>query len=354
MQQILDKLDKSISGDTVNSIAALDIGGGTQDFLLWNSNQPLENSVKAVWPSPTQAIAARIRRARAQGRDVFLHGWLMGGGAMASAVDEHLKAGLKVRATPQAAASLHDDPARVRAMGVEIADEPLPGAAAIFTTDLNQLCISQMLANFEAPLPERWVVAVCDHGYAPGTSNRKFRFSIWQDFLSAGGSMDDLITSTPPPHLTRMQAIVDQQSGALVMDTAAAALWGALEDPAVADLAREGVCVVNLGNMHTVAFLVKDRRVSGIYEHHTGCLDAMTLENNISRFMIGEISDDEVFDCQGHGCAFLPHASSKPLPVVITGPRRRLAQGLGWRTAVPHGDVMLSGCFGLLAAARAM
>jgi uncharacterized protein (DUF1786 family) len=138
------------------------------------------------------------------------------------------------------------------------------------------------------------------------------------------------------------------------MDTAAAALWGALEDPAVADLAREGVCVVNLGNMHTVAFLVKERRVSGIYEHHTCCLDALTLENNISRFMAGDITDDEVFDCKGHGCAFLPHASRKPLPVVITGPQRRLAQSLGWQTAVPHGDVMLSGCFGLLAAAKGL
>lgn len=337
----------------MDSIAALDIGGGTQDFLLWDPNQPLENSVKAVWPSPTQAVAARIRRASTQGRDIFLHGWLMGGGAMGSAVGDHLKAGLKVRATPQAAASLHDDPARVRAMGVEIADEPLPNAATIFTTDLNQLTISQMLANFEAPLPRQWAVAVCDHGYAPGTSNRKFRFSIWQDFLAAGGKMENLIAQNPPPHLTRMQAIVEQQPGALVMDTAAAALWGALEDPVVADLAREGVCVVNLGNMHTVAFLVRGRQVLGIYEHHTGCLDAPTLENNISRFMTGEITDDEVFDCKGHGCAFLPHASSKPLPVVITGPQRRLAQGLGWQTAVPHGDVMLSGCFGLLAAARA-
>lgn len=336
----------------MNSIAALDIGGGTQDFLLWDPNQPLENSVKAVWPSPTQAVATRIRRARAQGRDIFLHGWLMGGGAMAVAVDEHLKAGLKVRATPQAAVSLHDDPARVQGMGVEIADDFLPDAMTIFTTDLDLLRINQMLANFEVPPPRTWAVAVCDHGYAPGSSNRKFRFSIWQNFLAAGGKMDDLITQTPPSHLTRMQAIVDQYPGAWVMDTAAAALWGALEDPKVAGLAQEGVCVVNLGNMHTVAFLVKDHIVSGIYEHHTGCLDFATLSDHISRFMNGDIGDDEVFDCKGHGCAFLPDAPKKPLPVVITGPQRKLAQGMGWRTAVPHGDVMLSGCFGLLAAVR--
>lgn len=333
-------------------IAALDIGGGTQDFLLWDPKQPLENAVKAVWPSPTQAVAARIRRARARKQDVFLHGWLMGGGAMASAIYEHLSSGLKVRATPQAAASLHDNPDKVRAMGVEIADEPLTGASAVYTTDLDRLKINQTLANFEVPLPKTWAVAVCDHGYAPGTSNRKFRFSIWSDFLTKGGRMAELITQTPPTHLTRMQAIVDQCPGAFVMDTAAAALWGALEDPEVAGMAKEGVCVVNLGNMHTVAFLVRSHEVLGIYEHHTGCLDISTLSDNITRFMAGDISDDEVFDCQGHGCAFLPAAPKKQLPVVITGPQRRLAHGLGWRTAVPHGDVMLSGCFGLLAAVR--
>jgi uncharacterized protein (DUF1786 family) len=338
----------------VDSLAALDVGGGTQDFLFWHASQPLENAVKAVLPSPTQAVAARIRRARTQGRDVFLHGWLMGGGAMASAVDEHIQAGLKVRATPQAAASLHDNPEKVRGMGVDINDEPLEGAQAVFTTDLNLLVFNQVLAGFEVPLPQRWAVAVCDHGYAPGTSNRKFRFGIWRDFLAAGGRMEDLITTSPPPHLTRLQAIVEQSPGSLVMDTAAAALWGALQDPAVSALAENGVCVVNLGNMHTVAFLVRDREVLGVYEHHTGCLDTPMLNDHINRFMTGRISDEEVFNCRGHGCAFLPQASAKPLPVVITGPQRRLARGLGWQTAVPHGDVMLSGCFGLLAAAKAI
>jgi len=337
----------------LQSLAALDIGGGTQDFLLWRSDQPLENAVKAVLPSPTQAVAARIRRARAQGRGVFLYGWLMGGGAMASAIREHLAAGLRVRATSQAAASLHDDPAKVKAMGVEIAEESLPGSVAVFTTDIDLTAFSQMLCGFEASLPQAWALAVCDHGYSPGASNRKFRFQMWRDFLAKGGDMDHLMSRTPPPSMTRLQALARQCPGALLMDTAAAALWGALEDPAVAELATAGVCVVNLGNMHTVGFLVRGRQVLGIYEHHTGCLDVKGLADHIERFTACRIEDDEVFDSQGHGCAYLPGAPGKALPVVITGPRRALARGLGWTTAVPHGDVMLSGCFGLLAAARA-
>jgi len=110
---------------------------------------------------------------------------------------------------------------------------------------------------------------------------------------------------------------------------------------------------VNLGNMHTVGFLLVDHRVLGVYEHHTACLDQKTLADHISRFIAGALTDQEVFDTRGHGCARRGQAPcAVDGPVVITGPQRRLAQGLGWQTAVPFGDVMLAGCFGLAAAAR--
>jgi hypothetical protein len=33
--------------------------------------------------------------------------------------------------------------------------------------------------------------------------------------------------------------------------------------------------------------------------------------------------------------------------VAVTGPNRALAAGLGWYFAAPHGDMMLTGSFGL-------
>ncbi|HQJ27510.1 MAG TPA: hypothetical protein PKZ80_09810, partial [Thermoleophilia bacterium] len=43
------------------------------------------------------------------------------------------------------------------------------------------------------------------------------------------------------------------------------------------------------------------------------------------------------------------------LPLVVTGPRRDLLTGsrLPLEFAAPHGDMMLTGCFGLLRALRA-
>jgi uncharacterized protein (DUF1786 family) len=339
----------------LESLLALDVGGGTQDLLLWRAGQAIENAVKMVLPSPTQVVAARIRAARGQGRDVSLSGWLMGGGAMHRAVGEHLDAGLKVYATPAAAASLADDLDKVRAQGVAIVDQPPAGAVTVLTTDLDLKAIGQACALFEVPLPARLAVALCDHGHSPGFSNRKFRFQMWERFLQGGGRLGDLIFPQSPASMTRMAALKEQAPGALLMDTAAAAAWGALQDPAVAALAQEGLCVVNLGNMHTVGFLIKGQRVLGIYEHHTGCLDTFSLADQVNRFIRGNLSDAEVFDSQGHGCARLDSApQGEPWPVVFTGPRRALAQGLGWTLAVPHGDVMLSGCFGLLAAAQAL
>lgn len=338
----------------LSALLALDIGGGTQDILLWRADQDMENAVKLVLPSPTQVVAARLREAGQKGQPVFLTGWLMGGGAMHQAVSEHLAQGLAVYATEGAAASLADDLERVRAQGVRIVDEAPPQAVTISTTDLDLEALGQALGLFQVELPSQLAVAVCDHGYSPGFSNRKFRFQMWERFLAQGGHLGGLIFSQAPAGMTRMKAIKDQSPSCLLMDTAAAAAWGALQDPAVSLMAKEGVCLVNLGNMHTVAFLIQGQRVLGIYEHHTGCLTTDSLVRQIRRFQNGDLSNQEVFDSQGHGCARLPRAPRHDSwPVVITGPQRRLARGLGWRTAVPHGDVMLSGCFGLLAAAQA-
>src|SRR5439155_21219593 len=81
-------------------ILAVDVGTGTQDILLFDSEQELENSVKMVMPSPTLVVADTIRRATAERRPIFLRGVTMGGGPSHWAAMDHLKAGHQVYATP--------------------------------------------------------------------------------------------------------------------------------------------------------------------------------------------------------------------------------------------------------------
>jgi uncharacterized protein (DUF1786 family) len=332
---------------------AIDVGGGTQDILLWQPDVPIENCVKLVLPSQTVVVAARIRRCTSQGLAIFLTGNLMGGGACVQAIQAHLKEGYPVYASLEAALTIYDNLDRVKNMGVTLVENPPPEVITLIMGDVDLAALAQALGPFEVDLPDSYAVAVQDHGFSPRGSNRLFRFRIWRDFLDRGGSLDQLWYKEPPDYLTRMIAVQRDLPGALVMDTGAAAILGALCDPLVAAKTAEGVVVLNLGNQHAVASLVYNSRIVGIYEHHTGCLSAAKLQDHLERFCRGTLSDEEVFSDHGHGCVTLPQARdmSSFATVVVTGPQRHLAKSLGYYFAAPYGDMMLSGCFGLIRAA---
>jgi hypothetical protein len=106
-----------------------------------------------------------------------------------------------------------------------------------------------------------------------------------------------------------------------------------------------------------------------VFEHHTGEIDLQKLESLLVALADGSLRHETVFNDMGHGA--LVYASDilelgqGSFDVVVTGPRRgmyrlpsasaggHLAAGgprLRPYFAVPFGDMMLSGCFGLLAA----
>src|SRR3989304_2495837 len=104
-------------------ILAVDVGTGTQDILLFDSEQPVENALQLIMPSPTQIAAGRIRRATAARRPVFLIGVVAGGGPCHWSLGDPPRAGLAAYATPQAAATFDDDLDAVQRMGVTLVSE---------------------------------------------------------------------------------------------------------------------------------------------------------------------------------------------------------------------------------------
>jgi len=336
-------------------ILAIDIGAGTQDILLYEEGIPVENCVKLVLPSATKQIAGKIAKATAEGRDVFLSGHLMGGGPLVSALKKHLKAGLKAYALPAAAKTIRDDLREVEAMGVKVVNsKPDTDCLEIELRDLDLEKLSRALFLYDVTLPEIVAVAVQDHGEAIGKSNRKFRFEHWERFLEGGGRLQDLLyRDNVPPYLTRMLAVQEDAPGAFVMDTGTAAFSGALLDPVVASHQKDGVLLVNVGNQHTLAAMMKGERIWGIFEHHTGLLTPERLSDYLQRFVQGKLTNEEVYNDNGHGCAVVPGA---PGPesftfAAVTGPQRHLAEKIGY-FAAPYGDMMLSGSFGLVAAVK--
>jgi len=333
-------------------ILALDVGGGTQDIFIWEPGQAVENGVKLVLPAPTQILARRVRRLTAQGQHIFFTGRVMGGGALTKAVHHHLDQGLPVYATPQAALTFSDRLAAVQEWGVRLTEAPPPEAVTLTLGDVEVEGLRQVLAAFEVPFPRHFAVAVQDHGFYPQGSNRRFRFQCWENFLAQGGRLADLAFRQPPAHFTRMAAVAETLPGVLLMDTCAAGVRGALLDPQVQKHQENGLTVVNLGNAHTFAALVRGDRLWGIYEHHTRLLTPEKLFSHLERFQQGDLTNEEIFNDQGHGCAYVPQFADGGACAftVITGPRRRLAHGGPGVCAAPFGDMMLSGCFGLVAA----
>ena len=331
-------------------ILAIDIGAGTMDVLIHDPTQPMENAVQLVLPSATSIIGRRIAVAREAGRDVFLYGNLMGGYHTTNAVWRHLDVGLAVYATATAAATVHDDRELLERKGVRITDRAPEGALAIELRDVDLDALAGALSAYDVTLPERIAIAAQDHGHSPKRSNRLFRFEHWRRFLVPGSTLADHIWATPPDYMTRLLAIRADVPGAIVADTGPVAVLGALEDDRVAAVAQTGVCIVNIGNQHTLGLLVLGEELFGVMEHHTESMTTAKLERLIGRLIAGSVTHDEVFDDEGHGALVLDGYRNLP-PfsfIAVIGPHRAMASPLGWHMATPHGAMMLSGCFGLV------
>jgi len=351
---------------------AVDIGTGTQDIYLYQSGLAIENGFKLVVPSPTMLVFSKIKEATAKGEDLVLTGLIMGGGPSHWAARDHLKAGYKVYATPDAARTFDDDLDALQESGIEIIsdDEERALPAAIRRIDLKDFdfaAIARALAEFDVSLTDLdgAAVAVFDHGAAPvGYSDRQFRFDYLAERLDASQGpalLSNLAFQRGeiPEKMTRLQAVEDSaqdlDAPLLVMDTAPAAVLGATLDSIVGD--RNQIMVANVGNFHTLAFRLKEDQVEGVFEHHTGLVDREKMDRMLREFASGTLTHQEVFADHGHGSLIYSqkpyHLGEGVYDVVITGPRRNLMRESTLRTyfAAPFGDMMLTGCFGLLAAA---
>jgi uncharacterized protein (DUF1786 family) len=111
--------------------------------------------------------------------------------------------------------------------------------------------------------------------------------------------------------------------------------------------------VLNLGNMHALAFHLRGTEIISLYEHHTGELTAEQIEDFTDRLIGGDLPHEDVFESKGHGVYYAdaarPETNGDRL-IAVTGPQRGKLRGSRLKPyfAVPHGDMMVSGCFGLL------
>jgi uncharacterized protein (DUF1786 family) len=350
-------------------VLTIDIGTGTQDIFLYDSKLDLENGFKMVLPSPTMVVNHRLKEATRRREAVLLTGVTMGGGPSAWAAEAHARAGLPVYATPDAARSFNDELEAVAATGIHIVSEDeaagLPDSVhRIDLKDFDYRSICQALEGFGVSLKHLAAVAVAvfDHGNAPaGVSDRQFRFDYLDSRIRTKNRLSAFAyrAERTPAIMTRLKAVV-RSAGALdlplvVMDTAPAAVLGATYDQRVAR--RPRVMIANVGNFHTLAFRLGPQGIEGVFEHHTGLLDLSSLEKLLCSLADGSLRHSDVFDDHGHGALIYGteplNFDSDDFDIAVTGPRRSLLKAshvLRPYFAVPFGDMMIAGCFGLLSA----
>ncbi len=355
-------------------ILTVDIGTGTQDIFLFDSNLDIENGFKLVLPSPTMMVHRRLKQALHLRRPILLTGHQMGGGPSSWAIEEYARAGIPVYMTPSAATTINDELEKVEALGIKIvSDDEVKGlkskVESLELKDFDFELISRTFTDYGVSLKDLGAVAVAvfDHGNAPaGVSDRQFRFDYLDERIRAKNSLASFAfpSTDIPKIMTRLQAVADSARDLpcplVVMDTAPAAVLGATFDPMVARRQRKIIC--NVGNFHTLAFRLGKKGIEGVFEHHTGEIDLSKLESLLGKLADGSLKHEDVFDDMGHGALIYSQEKLEfgkdDFDIVVTGPRRNIfnsnhpsSSRLHPYFAVPFGDMMIAGCFGLLAAA---
>jgi uncharacterized protein (DUF1786 family) len=287
--------------------------------------------------------------------------------------------------TPSAATTINDELDKVEALGIKvISDDEIHGLSSMVNRlelrDFDFALIAKTFSDYGVSLNDLAAVAVAvfDHGNAPaGVSDRQFRFDYLDERIRAKNSLSAFAfpSTAIPKIMTRLQSVTDSARELpcplVVMDTAPAAVLGAGFDPVVATRKQKIIC--NVGNFHTLAFRLGDKGIEGVFEHHTGEIDLNKLESLIHKLADGSLKHQDVFDDMGHGALMYSddvfEFGKDEFDVVVTGPRRSMFQGADHRRwtivdgpssmvyghlrpyfATPFGDMMIAGCFGLLAA----
>ncbi len=334
----------------MRSIFTLDVGTGTQDFLLYKEGENIRNCPKMILPSPTQLVARKVRDATSKKRDIVLRGYTMGGGPCTKAIKDHIRAGLKVYAEEKAALTVSDNIEEVKKVGIEIINENEEvDAVEIKMGDVDLPFFNQILEKIEESIPETIIIAVQDHGFSPHESNRRFRFRMFEEMMKKDGYIHSFLfhSSEVPRYFNRMTSVVESieafgKKDVYVMDTVFAAIAGCMPD------VREfPALLLNFGNSHTIGAVVdRDGYIFSLFEHHTRMMrekGTEGIEEFIKKFLSGEISNEDVFNDGGHGAFVREVVDVKD--VVATGPNMHLCR---YRIANPVGDVMIVGNLGMI------
>jgi uncharacterized protein (DUF1786 family) len=334
-------------------ILAMDIGAGTQDILLFDSEKKVENCTSLVLPTPSRILSERLKKIEGH---LYIHGDTIGGGSLGKVILRHIQKGYRVVMEESAAYSIRNDLDDVKSMEIEVGEKP--GSDHFQEVELREVdlaLLQKFLSQFGEDLDVDVIaIAVQDHGVSPkGVSDRAFRFGKMEEMLWKDNRPETFhfLENSIPSYYIRMRSAVNaarrtSRAPVMVMDTSFSAILGCLGEVTGPSL------IVNVGNGHTIAALLIEKKIEGLYEHHTHELTPKGLEDDLRRFLRGELSSEEVFKANGHGVITLRPYEGR-VSILVTGPNRDLFKEtrMDFTYAAPAGNTMMTGPMGLIKAA---
>jgi uncharacterized protein (DUF1786 family) len=335
-------------------ILAIDIGAGTQDILLFDSQKKIENCISLVLPTPSKLFAEKLKAIESH---IYIHGDTIGGGSLGRAILSHIQKGYRVVMDEPSAYSVRNDLDEVRSMGIEVGDKPeADHFEDLEIREIQLPLFERFLSNFGEDLQVDVIaLAVQDHGVSPkGVSDRAFRFENMERMLRKDNRPETFhfLEDSIPDYYLRMESALNRvrqfsSAPVLVMDTCFSAILGCLDEIVGPSL------IVNVGNGHTIAALLLERRIEALFEHHTHELTPLKLENELRLLLQGKLSGKQVFEENGHGAITLKPFLGE-VSVIVTGPNRDLFKetSLKFIYASPGGNTMMTGPMGLVRAAQ--
>lgn len=342
----------------------IDIGAGTMDVLWFDARR--DTHFKAVVASPVRTTARRIQELPG---NLVVGGVEMGGGPVSRAlVDRAARADVAMVAS--AAATVHNDPQRVRDKGIRIV-EPSELDQLKCRADYGHVSIGDLeldrLERIVTGFGVAWefdTVGICaqDHGVPPaGVSAIDYRHQLFREQLGTTCRPEVVLhaAGSVPSAFNRLSSIARAAEelparDVFVMDSGMAAILGASLDPTAAQHKR--LLVLDVATSHTVGAALEDGLLTGFFEYHTQDVTAALLHTLLARLADGSLTHDDVLSGGGHGAWVRKSLGSavEETPVIATGPRRGLLEGydlpIVW--GAPLGDNMMTGTAGLLEAIR--
>ena len=136
-----------------------------------------------------------------------------------------------------------------------------------------------------------------------------------------------------------------------VMDSGMAAMAGGSRDLQIKG--RSPVMILDIATSHTVAAVMEDDTLAGVFEYHTKDITLEKLEVLLTDLAEGHIEHKQILAEGGHGAYLRKAVGFDNIQAIIaTGPKRRLMAKtklpITW--GAPWGDNMMTGTVGLIEA----